>query len=272
MSGGTEKNGELNAYLEGGTPLSRAYREGARELPPRHLDAQILAEAHRADARPDKNPARGPFSGGRWMVPASLAAVVVLAVSVVVLLPEGRPGYERQRDVTGDSVAPQAETPEAESPDESEAEQDPALEYAAPPAAARESDQAPSKASAPSTLRSAPPEQAPPDLELDSILTKELDPAAPASAAPPDADRASDPARERIRPQRGVATTGEEGAAGKTEAEAFEDAEAWLERIEILIERGRLDAARESLAKFRLAYPQTGIPPRISEALGSGGN
>ena len=84
MTDPTERDAALKEYLEGDSALSRAYRASFRELPPAHLDARILSEARRADAPVPAVP--GPFSG-RWMVPASLA-VIVLAVSVVALLPE----------------------------------------------------------------------------------------------------------------------------------------------------------------------------------------
>lgn len=84
MTDPTKKDAELDEYLAGDSELSRAYREASGELPPAHLDARILSEARRADAPAPATP--GAFSG-RWMVPASLA-VIVLAVSVVVLLPE----------------------------------------------------------------------------------------------------------------------------------------------------------------------------------------
>lgn len=65
--------------------LDRAYRAGAREEPPAHLDAVILAAAHReAGARPRPLSARLYA----WRVPMSIAAVVALSVSVVTLMRE----------------------------------------------------------------------------------------------------------------------------------------------------------------------------------------
>lgn len=43
--------------------------------------------------------------------------------------------------------------------------------------------------------------------------------------------------------------------------------EAWLGRIEKLVERGRLDSARRELRSFREAYPSVEIPPAILEGL-----
>ena len=39
---------ELDDYLKGGSELSRAYADADDIAPPAHLDAAILAQAHRA--------------------------------------------------------------------------------------------------------------------------------------------------------------------------------------------------------------------------------
>jgi len=64
--------------------LERLYRAASTEEPPEHLDAAILAAARReAGSRPRL--AGSPFSTA-WAVPVSLAAVVVLSVSLVVVM------------------------------------------------------------------------------------------------------------------------------------------------------------------------------------------
>jgi len=83
----------LNEINQGGGPgdaerdpgLDRLYRATGREEPPAHLDAAILAAARReVGARPR------PLSSTvhRWRVPVSIAAVVVLSVSLVALVRE----------------------------------------------------------------------------------------------------------------------------------------------------------------------------------------
>jgi hypothetical protein len=69
----------LDDYLRGDAPLTRAYREIAREEPPARLDAAILAQAKAAVA---------PRRGGkpRWLMPLSLAATVALAVGVALFM------------------------------------------------------------------------------------------------------------------------------------------------------------------------------------------
>jgi len=74
-----------NDLLPGEAEVARLYREGGRDAPPSKLDAQILAAAHAA-----VQPAHPPRK--RWAAPLSTAAVVVLAVSVVLLMTkEGTP-------------------------------------------------------------------------------------------------------------------------------------------------------------------------------------
>ena len=64
--------------------VSRRYREMGAEEPPRALDDAILATARRS-ARPWTQ---------RWAVPLSLAAVVVLSVTVTLRIQHEQPGIE----------------------------------------------------------------------------------------------------------------------------------------------------------------------------------
>ena len=65
--------------------LDRVYAAGAREEPPAHLDAAILAAARREVRAGPRRP--GSILHG-WRAPFALAAVLVLSVSVVLLLRE----------------------------------------------------------------------------------------------------------------------------------------------------------------------------------------
>lgn len=116
----------LREYLEGDSALSRLYKRGASEQPDPRLDARIRAEARRAVA-PDKRVAHSPFARN-WMVPTSLAAVFVLSLSVVVLMPEsaddagvgvGEPARTAPSAISApapDSVADVEDQPAAASP------------------------------------------------------------------------------------------------------------------------------------------------------------
>jgi len=72
----------MTGDLERDPRLEKAYRAGAHEEPPAHLDAAIRAAARRAVGA-------GPVGAMRfrnWSVPLSLAAVVVLSVTVVTMM------------------------------------------------------------------------------------------------------------------------------------------------------------------------------------------
>ena len=73
---------ELDDYLKGGSGLSRAYADADDIAPPAHLDAAILAQAHRAVyARPAVVPKR------RWAVPLGMVATVFMMVMAGLQLP-----------------------------------------------------------------------------------------------------------------------------------------------------------------------------------------
>lgn len=73
---------EFEKYLEGKSDLSKRYADLPEVDVPRHLDASILAEAHRAvNARPGSKPKR------RWVIPLSMAASLIVAVMVGLQLP-----------------------------------------------------------------------------------------------------------------------------------------------------------------------------------------
>lgn len=83
MNGRHSGAGPGNAERDAG--LDWVYRETAREMPPAHLDAAILAAARRelgAGPRPMSARLR------RWRMPVSIAAVIVLSASLAVLVTE----------------------------------------------------------------------------------------------------------------------------------------------------------------------------------------
>src|SRR5690606_24212388 len=67
----------------GDRDLSRLYRAGAREEPPHWLDESVLDRAARDAAATSSGSQRRP---ARWHAPRALAAVLVLAVSLVLVV------------------------------------------------------------------------------------------------------------------------------------------------------------------------------------------
>lgn len=96
----------LDGYLRGDAPLTRAYREIAREEPPARLDAAILAQAKAAVA---------PHRGGtpRWLVPLSLAATLALAVGVVLFMAREGAGPLPPETTPAPAAKPSAPAPKA---------------------------------------------------------------------------------------------------------------------------------------------------------------
>lgn len=87
--------------LPGEAELSRVYRAGGKVAPPAALDAEILAEARRAVAKPA---ARAAFAS-RWVVPLSTAAVMVLSLGILLVVSEQSPLDRR------DEIAPMVSEP-----------------------------------------------------------------------------------------------------------------------------------------------------------------
>lgn len=108
----------LEEYLKNDSELSRAYKEAAGEKPPAALDAAILEEARRAVDHGGRV-ARSPFAR-TWLVPASLAAVLLLTVGLVTFV---------SRE-SGEALSPAA--PLAEEPALMKQQKAPAEKKAAP--------------------------------------------------------------------------------------------------------------------------------------------
>lgn len=106
MSTDDMKDDEFDAYLSGRSPLSDAYGSLAQQEPAEESDLHIRAAAREAI---DKHPkvASSPFSSN-WAVPVSIAAVLVVAVSIIALLPELE--KENQIPLASNGLHPEHET------------------------------------------------------------------------------------------------------------------------------------------------------------------
>ena len=78
-----QEDQNLKDYLQGDSPLSKAYRAEEKAQPPVHLDKAIVAAANEAiRSEQTSNIAYSPFAR-TWYVPASMVAVLVLCVGLV---------------------------------------------------------------------------------------------------------------------------------------------------------------------------------------------
>lgn len=267
---------------EPGDKLARGYRDLAREEPPGALDAKILAAARREVEAPRRS--RSP----RWMVPVSLAAVVMLGVGLTLRMQMEQPGIETS--MSRDSLpasAPQAERPKPQAATEPM----PAAPVESKPATAdraRAPARPPKPAPAPAPER--PAQRPDPNPFADAPVALQQAPAAP--AAPPAALAVPAPARTEEREMRaaspGPASAPPIAAAGsaadaaapapRAKREAAEanglgaqalrksvtvpdpDPERELERIARLREAGRHAEADRALEQFRRDHPAFRIP------------
>ncbi len=210
-----------------GGDLSRAYRASRHEVPPAALDAAIRAAAHDAAGR-----GRGRFAGWRRAVP--VAAVVVLSVALVQLVPRERPPA---------TIAPPGDAPGGVS---SEAPP-PASVPSGAERAAEEVRALPAESRALRKLESPAAVSAP-------RPSSEPDEAGLFSGAPAVLDATEGDARGQASPARDDAER--ESLAQPAEAPHRASVEAWVEHIEQLLAVGRREEAEAEFAAFRRAHPQ----------------
>lgn len=217
--------------------VSRRYRELGAEEPPRALDDAILAAA--------RTPAR--FSSRRWAVPLSLAAVVVLSVTVTLNLqheaPEIVAAQAPRQETKARDVAPAAQA--AKAPES-------AVVREAPKEAARREapGQKPFAADPPPVAAEAP-----------AIASgAERDAAAAGALSAPRREAREDQAAALAR---AAPATAPAPAAKRMQAQ--ETPELELERIALLRKDGRHDEADKALADFRKRHPEFRIPEPMLE-------
>lgn len=230
-----EQDRELEDYLAGRSPVSRAYRQAAPEEPGAELDTRIR-EAARATV-----PRFSERGRPRWLLPLSAAAAVLLAFTLLI---------EMQKEGFGPVPVEKME---------------PAAPVAAPAPSAGTQMQEPMAAPAPE-----PASTEPPGVER-RALQKSLPqpfPAAPESAsdaAAPVGSAAGSAAPRREGPAPAEAMP--EAAEGRPRADLEEEPpEAWIERIRRLIAEGQTEAAKTEYGKFRVRFPEHPLPEDLKTA------
>jgi Meckel syndrome type 1 protein len=259
--------------------LDAAWRLHSAEEPPPHLDAAILAAAHRAvkSAPQTLAAANRPW---RWWAPLAAAATIgAIAVGVLQLAP-------REPDLASGVVsdtpvqAPSAPAPKPAVPVPAPP---PAASPSSPPAEARAKAEAPRDAAASARARNSAPRAAetladklsqPPaapeafPARKDMAAQERAEPAPPsAAAAAPAAPAARELDRSQAANESGSATgrLAAPAAAGasaplvakkvmRDEAKAEHDADVWMARIQKLLKDGNPQEAARELNAFRTAY------------------
>lgn len=257
--------------MEHDPQLSALYRHGAEAEPPAHLDDAIRAAARREVAA-------GPRRAGvrRWAMPVSLAAVLVLSVSVVTMMREQ--GADRPESM----IEPPAVTMQSEAAKKEVAESPTAMAQDAapkrraampPPAEAPAAPLAQTEAPAPVVSgRAAEAEQGVADSRAKTMAAESTnraeEPAAARSDYAPQSMQRSAPApmadaavgASAARPAAPAAL-----AAGPAKAALWQDLvqeppEKWLQRIAELRRTGQTADAGTLLAEFRRRFPDVRVP------------
>lgn len=258
--------------MEHDPQLAADYRRVSAEMPPASLDDRLRAAARREVGA---GPSRKRF-GSAWQMPLSLAAVVVLSVTMVLMMREE--GVDRiAPDLpppAAEAVAPQVAVESAARQGRAEASRLSPVPEALPPAVTgtQQADLAPANATPPLMAKAksaaAPPAPAP---------------AAPLRDESVSAERNVAPAQETLRAMRRSAPVGAaaDSAAGPTPGGAAtaamsapvpvegrvlwhdlvnEPAEKWLQRIAEWRRAGRTADANLLLAECRRRFPDLPLP------------
>ena len=270
--------------------LERLYREAASEAPPAHLDAAILAAARRdVGARPRSL----STTLRRWQLPVSIAAVVVVGVSLVTLMMEE--GVDRLGEVGIPPVTAPADKPvselkqappvvaasggaqqqvETQAGAEQEAPRDDSRRASAlgkmEPTSPRTGDSAaisgmgaaaPSPVAEPSPkpFVAAPPvasqERATTPEPADTAVAGRLEAASPAPGERRSTAPAADAPQSKIMARAMVAKPAASDRPPVWQGLEKEPPERWVLRIEELVREGRAAEAEELRAEFKRRFP-----------------
>jgi hypothetical protein len=238
------KDEMLDEYLAGNSELSRQYREAATESSPANLDALILRAARR-ELRPQPR---------RWMLPLSMAAAVLLSMSVILRLPQESlsPQPSRQKATAetapASTLSPAADAPIVRAEQKAATPSRPAVPVPVPASAA-----APAPTAEPFANSAADNAPAAEEKQEAAPLSQ------PAAKKAQGAERQSAPsAAGMLAPRRD-----EVGPAAAEERDAMTPA-SWIARIRELQRSGKTGEAADELKNFRASYPDYVLPPDLS--------
>ena len=299
MAVNERKSGAANGSEERDPALDRLYREAAAESPPAHLDAAILAAARREVGARPRVLAQGLR---RWHVPVSIAAVVIVSVSLVILVRDEERMELRRADTPeaamqrriDEATAPPRATP-AEAPGK-RAEEQAADSLLRSPVSG--DDSRPARILGTTKPEARDRRESGPVAPLSAGVTATPEPAAelrlsrPAAPAPGVADEPARSAKaDSVTEERVAAATPapSQPQAARSAAEApqakpapmaqgllhFKDRPPiwqgfdkeppgkWLARIEELRKEGRAADAAEMLSEFKRRFPGHPLPASL---------
>ena len=253
--------------------VSEHYRAAGQEEPPPRLDAAVRMAARREVAQP-------PRPRRNWQVPASVASVLVLGVSLLLVVRENEPPLpSMEQPAANESKLAKSVPPSPAMKRKPQATERPDLQRERP---SRERSARPDReAPLADEQGPAPGDLAPSTATRDAGQAQTADSAAVPAQAPP----APTAARERQQ-----AATADSRNAGDQKLEGFAapgapaqnapraeqqarakvlaaQADEWLRRIDALLAEGKEAQARTQLLEFRKQYPGYALPPRLQALL-----
>jgi hypothetical protein len=255
--------------------IDAAYRATPREEPPAELDERIRAAARRAVAdgpRSSDAGARAPDRRSwvaRWRVPVSLAATVVIVVTLTVMM-QDEESRRAKLDAQVNGPPPAAEAPQRAAPAAEGARTAVPRAPAEAPAAAP-APQAAEKLETPAASGALSQERENRQADTAAAVPPPAPAVQPAPAAPPAPAMRAVPSREAaeaLARDRAVADR-----PGRMERGAMPDAaepkartpEGWIEEIRRLKAQGRDAEAALELVEFRKRHPDFALPPDLAK-------
>ena len=228
--------------------ISNLYHEADAPGPSKTLDKTILAASRAASQKPSS--ARGPFNAG-WTATLSIAAVIVIAVIAVILVP-----VIRQQEP--------AQIPTLASMDEA------SLKKQAIDSSSREPDKnalnRKIRLDTPAAATSVESLQA--EMAADYATPAAGSPGAESgAAATPSAAAISHPKLERTHQPKEVDTGYSSMEAADSAPFAIHTPEMWEVKISRLIEEGRHEEAKQEIRKLEQHYPGHEIDKTLMEQL-----
>lgn len=243
--------------------VSERYRAGAEDEPPGRLDATVLAAARREVEQPRQR--------RNWQMPASIAAMLVIGVSLVLIVRDNEPPLPSLDRPAADEAKLAKPAP-------------PQLAMKAQPKARADSH----REDRPSRERSTRPDREPVARD-EAAATRETTASGTAArpASAPAAPVVTGPAKSAEQEQSRIAESSDSfsskkagevaGAATESRLSAQtlrkEDAAApaqpqeWLGKIDDLLRDGKEAEARWQLLDFRHQYPHYPLPERLQALL-----
>ena len=255
--------------------LTAHYRAGSQEQSPSHLDDAILAMARR---EVHAKPRSAKIYSSRWAVPVSIAAVLVLSVSLVTLIKQEIPETLTQAPKLSKPAESKPKVGMAEKKEEAKRRTLPSssmsdVEQSIPPSAPlkkerrRKTGNQAAKSATTKAEAIAPQDGvfSKPEVPAPAPDAKQAMPTQQQSELREDSIRSADKPLPAIKSSPTLRMQAE--TAKKSAEKKVVSPEQWLKAIDELLKQGKQDDARKSLKRFRKQYPYYSLEKRFLDLI-----